>query len=336
MVLNQNQRNELRNHFRDHSYFRLCSAVHAVFQQYDSRIVLSREQLFVDAATTLDRLLTDDRKETLCHDLWSDLQDEYRTLEGNKTGQETTQVEVAMLCYAVMFGLTYVYDNRSFYRQRLGQTIHNRVHCMWRHCEAVESALPAAVNAYSEGMRAWMQDYFRSADSLTEEIGNIVKGDTKKAKGGGASGRKEKRKETSLPPTFPYKYHGGEEGIRRIDAVMKVLQHKKWIEPPAKADDFHNLFSGRKRACNIQWTGALSALYALTKRLLEQDYMEKKSGVSVNAIVTKQFGKGRDNHEPTDDNQQVINLIVKILDVTQPWSSSRAEEDDDEDDFRYP
>lgn len=181
--MNQNQRNELHNHFRDHSYFRLCSAVHAVFQQYDSRIVLSREQLFVDAATTLDRLLTDDRKEILCHDLWSDMQDEYRTLEGNKTGQETTQVEVAMLCYAVMFGLTYVYDNRSFYRQRLGQTIHNRVHCMWRHCEAVESALPAAVNAYSEGMKAWMQDYFRSADSLTEEIGNIVKGDDA---GGGA------------------------------------------------------------------------------------------------------------------------------------------------------
>ncbi len=181
--MNQNQRNELRNHFRDHSYFRLCSAVHAVFQQYDSRIVLSREQLFVDAATTLDRLLTDDRKEILCHDLWSDMQDVYRTLEGNKTGQETTQVEVAMLCYAVMFGLTYVYDNRSFYRQRLVQTIHDRVHCMWRHCEAVESALPAAVNAYSEDMKAWMQDYFRSADSLTEEIGNIVRGDDA---GGGA------------------------------------------------------------------------------------------------------------------------------------------------------
>lgn len=327
----QNQRNRLRGHFRGYPYYKLCCAVYGVVQGHAPAVVLSPEQLFADAATTLDTLLTDGDFETeRCRELWRDTLDEYRTRDGSKTDQTAAQAEVAMLFYAVMFGLAAV--PHPHYRGKLQRTLHGCIHRMWgkENCEAVERLLPDAVDPFTESLQAWMADYFSSSDSLTEEIGRVA--EQEKAKKTKADGKK-KRKKDSAPPTFPYEYYDKSAGVQRIEDVMQILQHLKWIEPPRNADDFHQLFSGKPRACNIRWKETANVLSALTKALLQQSYMKKKRGdnVSISAIVTGQFGKKRSTMEPVDSKRRMIALIVKTLDVTQPRPDvSHAAEDDEE------
>lgn len=70
------------------------------------------------------------------------------------------------------------------------------------------------------------------------------------------------------------------------------MQEWEWIEEPRYAEDFERLFDGENRNCNIRWIGKpLAILTELTKRILEQSYMDKQKGVSASSIVKKQFGK---------------------------------------------
>ena len=54
-----NRRDKLKEHFREHPYFKLCKTVFNEFQEIYPTMVMTPEQLFEDASRTLDRLLQD-------------------------------------------------------------------------------------------------------------------------------------------------------------------------------------------------------------------------------------------------------------------------------------
>lgn len=100
------QRSKLRERFRDHVYYKVCRKTHDAFLSQYPSIILSAEELFADAATTLDKLLTEgDPTTDVCADLWSDTLADYRMDEKELTDSATSEAEVAMLFYAVIFGL---------------------------------------------------------------------------------------------------------------------------------------------------------------------------------------------------------------------------------------
>lgn len=174
----QNQKNELREHFRNHIYYQLCRQTHDTFQQYCPTIILSTEELFADAAKTLDILLTEgDFEADRCMNLWSDTLADYREKDGINADATTTQAEVAMLFYAVMFGLQSV--NHSHYRGKLQRALHLSIHQMWnkqgqKNCDAIEEKMPQAVDSLTNDMLDWMQNYFTSTENLTDEIDNVM------------------------------------------------------------------------------------------------------------------------------------------------------------------
>lgn len=177
MEFQQNQRSELREHFRNHIYYKLCRAVHRVFLQHTPSIIMNAEVLFVDAVKTLDILLTEgDFEAERCADLWSDTLSDYREKDGARADMATTQAEVAMLFYAVNYGLLSV--NHSHYRKTLALTLHQSIHEMWncnekKNCDFVESNLQE-IKTLSNDMYEWMDTYFSSTESLTDEIENII------------------------------------------------------------------------------------------------------------------------------------------------------------------
>ena len=178
MRFQQNQRNRLREHFRNHIYYKLCRQTHDVFLQHCPTIILSTEELFTDAARTLDNLLTEgDLEADICRDLWSDTIADYRQKDGTDADTATTQAEVAMLFYAVMFGIQSVCH--SHYRGRLQRVLHTSIHQMWnrhgpKNCYEIESLIPEAIDPLTNAMYGWMKTYFTSADSLTDEIETVM------------------------------------------------------------------------------------------------------------------------------------------------------------------
>lgn len=177
MEFQQSQRSELRENFRNHIYYKLCRAVHRVFLQHTPSIIMNAEVLFVDAVKTLDILLTEgDFKAERCADLWSDTLSDYRERDGARADMATTQAEVAMLFYAVNYGLLSV--NHSHYRKTLALTLHQSIHELWncnekKNCDFVESNLQE-IKTFSNDMNEWMDTYFSSTESLTDEIENII------------------------------------------------------------------------------------------------------------------------------------------------------------------
>ena len=178
MRFQQNQRNKLKEHFRNHIYYKLCQQTHNVFLLHCPTIILSTEELFNDAARTLDNLLTEgDFDAELCRDLWSDTLADYRQKDGTDADAATTQAEVAMLFYAVMYGIQSVCY--SHYRGKLEKVLHTSIHMMWnkqeqKNCNAIESLMPRAIDPLASNMYKWMDTYFSSTDSLTDEIENVM------------------------------------------------------------------------------------------------------------------------------------------------------------------
>lgn len=113
---------------------------------------------------------------------------------------------------------------------------------------------------------------------------------------------------------------------------MRKMQELKWIEEPRYAEDFEHLFDGENRNCNIRWIGKpLAILTELTKRLLEQSYMDKQKGVSASSIVQKQFGKNRSSNTGRLDKraEEQIDTILQILDYNKELPLLRKENDED-------
>lgn len=329
--LNQNREEALREHFQDHIYFRLCQAVHRTFQKFNSLqkfrshvVGVSAEQLFADAAVTLDVLLWDDERYCFSADLKDDIWHEYlQRIERGVMPGFSEDTEPVMLTYVVMTGLEYVkfakpQEHELFNIVECIGVLRGNAYAVYGQDGAICDEWKAVVTRPYRKMQLWMEKYFDTAYSLTEEIGSVVAPKTAKAKAGKKKpAKKSTAKRDAAPPTFPYKYYGEEEGIRRIDNMMQGLVRLGWIEPVDKADDFHRLFSGRPRACNVRWKAAGNVLYALTKALLEQDYMEHRSGVSASAIVKGQFGRKHDTRGLSADKQRLVKVLVDLLDVTK-------------------
>lgn len=332
MKFRQNQRSKLREHFRDHAYYKLCRAVQDVFQQYEPSIIMNAEELFVDAAKTLDRLLTEGDLETeRCSGLWSDTLRDYREKDGTCADMAVTQAEVAMLFYAVIHGLLAV--NLSHYRKKLASTLHQSIHQMWnrhgtKNCKAVEEELTEVTDALSDSVYEWMHTYFSSGASLTDEIDVVLH--PKKA---GPSKKEAKTKE-KIYYTLPYNCKDEATRVERINIVMRKMQEWGWIEEPQYADDFFHLFDGEPRECNIKWIGRpLAILTELMKRLLKQPYMGKVKGLAALSIVKNQFGKNRSgNAERLDEtSQRRIMFIICILDYNKPLPLPRNDQGEDMD-----
>ena len=307
-----NRRDKIRIHFHEHPYYKLSKTVFDVFQELCPTMVMTPEQLFEDASLTLDRLLqTGDVKTEQCQSLWTDKYGLYREQDNTSCSTTDTQTEVAMLFYMIMLGVQVV--NHSHYRGRLQRTLHD---CICKYygrdkCLHAEKMLSNSANQHTTEMLAWMDEYLVGGESLTQEIHDLLSPPKK-------PGAKESRKKKEIVYyTLPYNCQDEATRVNRVNIVMRKMQEWKWIKEPRVADDFDHFFDGDPRNCNLEWIGKPQAILTeLIKQLLEQPYMNKKTGVSARSIVMSQFGlRPSGNKERIDaQNWERIKMIVYILD----------------------
>lgn len=316
----QNQWNKVKEHFREHPYYKLCKTVFGEFQNLCPTMVMNCEQLFVDASLTLDSILQEgDRLAERCQSLWTDKYNQYREQDGISGDKDDSMAEVAMLFYMVMYGVTTI--NNSHYRGTLQRTLHDCIFKLYyggdiKKCLDVERNLREPVNQHTDEMIAWMTEYFVSTHSLTKEIGLIFHPNKK-------DGTKESRKKKEVK-CYTLKYNCPDEKMRvkRIDAVMRMMVGWEWIEEPQVADDFQSFFSGSERNCNLIWhqSATVAILTDLIKRLLLQHYIDKVTGVSARSIVKNQFNRTPDNNKGRVDaeNAERIQWVIDLLDYNKP------------------
>ncbi len=323
----QNQCGKLREHFREHPYYKLCKTVFKTFQESCPTMVMTPEQLFADAAQSLDRLLQDgDFTTELCQELWTAKYYQYRERDKMAVSEDGTKTEVAMLFYVVMYGLQTV--NHSHYCRTLQKTLHDSICKLYgvKECIDIERKLCEPVNKHTSEMLAWMEDYFINAESLTKEIYVLFHPERKI--------RESKKKKETIYYTLPYNCPDVVTRVKRVNIVMRKMQEWKWIEEPKIADDFDHFFDGEPRNCNLKWIGKPQAILTeLIKQLLEQYYIDKKTGVSARSIVINQFGKKPSGNKERIDAQNFerINMIKYILDYNKPLplpSKGKGEGDD--------
>lgn len=322
----QNQWNRLREHFHEHPYYKLCRTVYGVFQKSCPTMVMTPEQLFVDAAHTLDGILqTGDVSAERCHDLWTDTYNTYCMQDGKVCDTTDIKAMVAMLFYVVMYGLATV--GHSHYSGTLQRVLHKSIHTFYGkdECLQAEQALREPVGRHTAEMLGWMEGYFVSKDSLTKEIDVVVN----PQRGAGTKVR-PKEKEKSC---YTLKYNCPDEKmrVRRIDAVMRMMSGWKWIEEPQKADDFQAFFSGLERNCNLKWLVPAAILTDLMKQLLKQHYIDKVKGVSARSIVMNQFGRKPDNLRKRLDEVDLnrIQWVTDVLDYNKPLPLLQNHDDED-------
>lgn len=177
MRFRQNQRDKLKERFKDYIFYKLCKTTRNAFLLHYANIMVSSEDLFADAAQILDELLTErDINAERCSELWSEKLSIYRENDTTLVDVAVSQAEVAMLFYTVMFGLESV--NHSHYCRTLQKTLYSHLSLMWNkqneRSEDVENTLFGKITPLGEEMHAWMEGYFTSVESLTEEIKKIL------------------------------------------------------------------------------------------------------------------------------------------------------------------
>ena len=309
----QNRRDKLKEHFREHPYFKLCKTVFNEFQEIYPTMVMTPEQLFEDASRTLDRLLQDgDITTESCQSLWNDTYTKYREQDGTTGDKSDSKAEVTMLFYTVMYGLTTV--NHSHYRGTLQRTLHECI-CKFYgldKCLNIERKLREKVNQHTKEMLAWMEEYFTNTESLTNEIYVLFHPDRKL--------RESNKKKEIIYYTLPYNCTDVVTRVKRVDIVMRKWKEWKWIEEPKNVADFDHFFDGDNRNCNLKWIGKLYILTELLKQILDQHYMDKKTGVSARSIVKNQFGKNPSGNKERIDAEGLvrIKLTTYILDYQKP------------------
>ncbi|WP_141241346.1 hypothetical protein [Prevotella sp. 885] len=317
MRFQQNQRNKLKEHFKDHVFYKLCRRIHDAFLKHCPTIIVSSEELFVDAAETLDELLTErDIKAERCSELWSEKLSINRRDDANCVDMATSQAEVAMLFYTVMFGLESV--NHSHYRCTLQKTLHSSISLMWNkqektNCENVEKILHNEIVPLTEDMLAWMKNYFISVESLTEEINKLLHPAKNQC-------IKPNNKE-KVYYTLPYKCEDENLRIKRIDLVRRKCEEWGWLEVNTDVNDFVHFFSGKPRDCRLKWEASNAVLSFLITKLLDiKDCFDHITGCSPRAIVINQFKKSYDRHfERVDNNNKTkTEWIVRILNYKVP------------------
>lgn len=311
----QNQWHKLKEHFHDHPYFKLCKTVFDEFQKLCPTMVMTPEQLFVDAAQTLDSILqTGDKLAERCHNLWTEKYNQYREQDQGTGDKNDTKAEVAMLFYMVMYGVASV--NHSHYRGTLQRTLHKCIHDFYgnENCRNIEQKLREPVNKHTSEMQEWMKIYFTSTESLTNEI--FLRLNPNRHTGTKVP---KKNKETIFY-TLPYNCSDTNTRVKRVNIVMRKWQEWEWIEEPEFADDFDHFFDGEPRNCNLKWIGKLYILTELMKQLLEQHYMGKITGLSARSIVKNQFSKTPSGNKDRIDSQdwERIKITLYILDYNKP------------------
>lgn len=312
----QSQHDKLKEHFREHPYFKLCKAVFKAFQEECSTMVMTPEQLFEDAAQLLDRLLQDgDVTTELCQELWTNKYNQYRERDKMVVSEDGTKTEVSMLFYAVMYGLQAV--NHSHYRGTLQKTLHNSIHKLYygrdiKRCLCTEQKLHEYVNPNTEDIMEWMKAYFVSNQSITSEIKEVLQPQKPKQT------KKVPKEEDTTPYVLKYICNDDTTRKNRLQRAMILMQNWGWIAETRDADDFYDFFNGEHRACNLKWTGQNSSVIAyLLKMLYEQPFFEKLKGASVSAILKNQFRLKSVNYNyerVSDDDKNRIYLIIAVLD----------------------
>ena len=322
----QNQLNRLREHFHEHPYYKLCRTVYGVFQKSCPTMVMTPEQLFVDAAHTLDGILqTGDVSAERCHNLWTDTYNTYCRQNGKVCDTKDIKAMVAMLFYVVMYGLATV--GHSHYSGTLQRVLHKSIHTFYGkdECLQAEQALREPMARHTAEMQAWMNGYFVSKDSLTKEIDAVAN-----PQRGARTKENPKEKEK---PCYTLKYNCPNEMMRvkRIDAVMRMMTGWKWIKEPQEADDFQAFFGGLERNCNLKWIESAAILTDLMKQLLKQHYIDKVTGVSARSIVMNQFMRTPDNLSGRLDKVDLnrIQWVMRVLDYNKPLPLPQNHDDED-------
>lgn len=314
MRYQQNQWNKLKEHFHDHPYYKLCKTVFDEFQKLCPTMVITPEKLFIDAAQTLDSILiTGDKFAERCHSLWTEKYNQYREHDQGTGDKNDTMIEVAMLFYMVMYGLTTV--NHSHYRGTLQRTLHDCI-CKFygiKECLNIEQKLREPVKQHTSKMMAWMADYFVSEQSLTKEIEEVLHPQKPKKP------KKPSKKEDKTPYVLKYVCSDETTRTNRLQRTMILMQNWGWIVEPKVADDFYDFFNGENRACNIKWIGDNTTVLAyLLKLLYEQPFFQKLKGASVSAILKNQFGLKSTSYNYERVSAEDKNRMALIIVILNP------------------
>lgn len=313
----QNQRDKLKEHFREHPYFKLCKTVFKVFQESCPTMLMTPEEFFIDASQILDRILqTGDISTEICQGLWTEKYNQYREQEQTAGDKNDTMAEVAMIFYMVMYGLASV--KHSHYCGTLQRTLYESISKFYgrKKCTEIEHNLHDPVNLHSKEMQTWMEDYFTSTESLTKEIQEVLQPKrTNKSKG-------SLKEEDKTPYVLKYICKDETTRTNRLQRALILMQNWNWIEEPKDADDFYDFFNGENRVCNLKWkTGKggtnTTVLTFLIQSLNEQSFFEKMTKASIYAILKNQFGLKTISYNfervSTKDKNR-ISLIIVILD----------------------
>lgn len=134
-------------------------------------------------------------------------------------------------------------------------------------------------------------------------------------------GRK-KTEQTSKVVTDVYKYiyYDSKEGPARITQLFQALLKCKWIDTDTNPDIFLRLFSGEPHDFHIKWTGAQSDLYALIKKLCNEQLITCPHGagrwtIAKNHFLNKQSKTFKDWHKQKEkkSTQAAIESLVNLL-----------------------
>jgi len=172
--LKEEQVSRIKGYYADNVYFKVCLETFFVFRSQYPTLFITAADLFVEAATFLDRMLATGDAD-LCRELWSHVYRDYRDLEGSSVSEDDTMAETAMTAYAVMYGLGSV--DFAYYRVTMLRMLHVSIASVWGvdRCKAVERSLAPVINTYTQDMIDWMATYFVSRD-LSVEIGSVILG----------------------------------------------------------------------------------------------------------------------------------------------------------------
>lgn len=167
MSLPDKEKQYIKSQYKSHVLFRLCRKVRDKFQNLHPAVIISVEELFVDAAHWIDNLLgAEDETLDLCSDLWNDLLEMYRQRDRKTEVMKNSMVKVAMQFYLLLYCLKSAPP--APYRSLLLKELSRIIGLRWKqwHSEPFKSQLEEDTAPLAEEMERWMAAYVVSGCPL--------------------------------------------------------------------------------------------------------------------------------------------------------------------------
>ena len=286
--LSPNQIERVCERFHDHPLLVACRQTFECYEADMERLLFAPEEIFLEAAIILDRLLTEpDNAKKYIDRIWIEEKRKIRNWI-----PEAPQGDVNKVSGAILFVVAAVLCQHyhQFFCDYLKDSILDIVRKNMPMNTAEEERIIKELSMRSDGLSEWLVSYVDSDVLLSEEVLYSFQEPKKIVQQKKPKKTRISKDVSLITKTFEYNKEG-KDSVKNnyLSVLFSNLKSQKLIAEDSDQKSFLEIFYGEESHNKIGWTGKLNLLHYIFDQWVTRKYVVKPTGVGMWQIVAAHF-----------------------------------------------